>query len=67
MKLYGRIIEIGNVECLQSDGCEPRAGILIETTEAALRGFPGNLIFADVEIEVSERPPDAPVMQCGDN
>jgi hypothetical protein len=51
-QLVGRVIEVGDIECLQDESGEPKAGLLIETTQEALRDFPLNLAFAEVVITI---------------
>jgi len=45
--ILGRVVEAGNVACL--DG---KPGLVIETTEARLRGFGRNVIGCEVEVGV---------------
>jgi hypothetical protein len=51
-ELVGRVVEVGDIECLQDESGQPKAGILIETTQEALRAFPLNLAFAEVVIRL---------------
>ena len=52
--LTGTVIEIGNIEHLQDETGVARCGLLIETTEEALRDFAGNLAFARVVVTLAE-------------
>lgn len=64
-QLEGRVVEVGNVECLQEEGGEERAGLLIETTREALREFAGNLAFAEVEIRLRENAEEKRIAVAG--
>jgi hypothetical protein len=47
--ITGRVIEVGNLECLDN-----APGLIIETTMEQLRAHAGNLAYCDVEIRVRQ-------------
>ncbi len=54
--LTGRVVEVGDIECLQEPGCDAKAGLVILTTMDQLRKCGRNLAFAEVEVRLREKP-----------
>ena len=50
--LTGRVVEVGDIECLQEPGCDAKAGLVVFTTMEQLQRCGRNLAFAEVEIRL---------------